>query len=163
MACAAIQIIFTLWRHQMETFSALLSISSGNSPVPGEFPTHKGQWRGALMFSLMCVWINGWINNGKAGDLRRYRAHYVRHLNEKINTVTHNKHTVTYTCQDIQNASISLRLICQLFHMANVIGVISKCNLYIYVLLILKDAYLMKTQQCSPVRFGPCYQMCKQD
>ena len=37
---------------------------------------HKGQWRGALMFSLICVWINGWVNNGEAGDLRRYRIHY---------------------------------------------------------------------------------------
>ena len=37
---------------------------------------HKGQWHGALMFSLMCVWINGWVNNREAGDLRRYRAHY---------------------------------------------------------------------------------------
>ena len=27
------------------------------------------------MFSLICVWINGWINNREAGDLRRYRAH----------------------------------------------------------------------------------------
>ena len=38
--------------------------------------SHKGQWRGALMFSLSCVWINGWVNNRDAGDLRRYRAHY---------------------------------------------------------------------------------------
>ena len=38
---------------------------------------HKGQWRGALMFSLFCVWINGWVNNGEAGDLRRNRGHYV--------------------------------------------------------------------------------------
>ena len=37
---------------------------------------HKGQWRGALMFSLICVWINGWVNNREAVDLRRYRAHY---------------------------------------------------------------------------------------
>ena len=37
---------------------------------------HKGQWRRALMFSLICVWINGWVNNREAGDLRRYRAHY---------------------------------------------------------------------------------------
>ena len=56
-------------------FSALLVICAGNSTVPGEFP-HKGRWRGALMFSLICVWINGWVNNGEAGDLRRYRAHY---------------------------------------------------------------------------------------
>ena len=37
---------------------------------------HKGQWRGALVFSLICVWINGWVNNHEDGDLRRYRAHY---------------------------------------------------------------------------------------
>ena len=28
------------------------------------------------MFSLMCVWINGWVNNREAGDLIRYRTHY---------------------------------------------------------------------------------------
>ena len=28
------------------------------------------------MFSLICVRINGWVNNGEAGDLRRYRGHY---------------------------------------------------------------------------------------
>ena len=37
---------------------------------------HKDQWRGALMFSLICVWINDWVNNRETGDLRRYRAHY---------------------------------------------------------------------------------------
>ena len=37
---------------------------------------HKGQWRGALMFSLICVRINGWVNNREAGDLRRHLAHY---------------------------------------------------------------------------------------
>ena len=37
---------------------------------------HKGQWRGALMFSLISFWINGCVNNREAGDLRRYRAHY---------------------------------------------------------------------------------------
>ena len=37
---------------------------------------HKIQWRGALIFSLICTRINGWVNNGEAGDLRRNRAHY---------------------------------------------------------------------------------------
>ena len=59
----------------METFSALLAICAGNSPAPVNSP-HKGQWRAALMFSLICVWITGWVNKGDAGDLRRYRAHY---------------------------------------------------------------------------------------
>ena len=43
--------------------------STVNSP-------HKGQWRRALMFSLICVWINGWVNNGEARDLRRLCDHY---------------------------------------------------------------------------------------
>ena len=37
---------------------------------------HKGQWRRALMFSLICAWTNGWANTRDAGDLRRHRPHY---------------------------------------------------------------------------------------
>ena len=59
----------------METFSALLALFAGNSLVTREFP-HKSQWRGALMFSLICAWINGYINKRTVGDLRRHRAHY---------------------------------------------------------------------------------------
>ena len=44
--------------------------------VPGTNSPHKGQWRGALMFALICVWINGWVNTREAGDLGRHRAHY---------------------------------------------------------------------------------------
>ena len=36
----------------------------------------KGQWRGALMFPLICAWINGCVNNLEAGGLRRHCAHY---------------------------------------------------------------------------------------
>ena len=64
------------WRHQMETFSALLAVCAGNSPVPGEFPTEGPVTRSSDGFFFISVWINGWVNNGKAGDLRRYRAHY---------------------------------------------------------------------------------------
>ena len=63
------------WRHQIETSSALLDLCAGISPATGYSP-HKGQWRGALMFSMFCAWVNGWINNREAGDLRRHRAHY---------------------------------------------------------------------------------------
>ena len=38
-------------------------------------PRTKGHWRGALMFSLICAWINDWVNNREAGDLRRHRGH----------------------------------------------------------------------------------------
>ena len=69
------QVVPTWWHHQMKTFSVLLARCAGNSPVTGESP-HKGQWRGALMFSLICDWINSWVNNCEAGDLRYRRAHY---------------------------------------------------------------------------------------
>ena len=39
-------------------------------------PRTKGQWRGALMFSLICTWINDWVNSREADDLRRHRGHY---------------------------------------------------------------------------------------
>ena len=63
------------WRHKMEKFSSLLAICAGNSPVTVNSP-HKGQWCGALIFSLICTWINGWVINREAGNLRRHRAHY---------------------------------------------------------------------------------------
>ena len=59
----------TWWRHQMKTFSALLALCSGNSPV-------TGQWHGTLMFSLIWAWTNSWVNNWDAGDLRCHHAHY---------------------------------------------------------------------------------------
>ena len=59
------------WRH----FPRYWPFVRGIHRFPVTSP-HKGQWRGALMFSLICVWINDWISNREAGDLGRYRAHY---------------------------------------------------------------------------------------
>ena len=56
----------------METFSALQAICVGNSPVTGEFPAQRPVTRSfGVFFDL-----NGWVNNGEAGDLRRHRDHY---------------------------------------------------------------------------------------
>ena len=60
---------------RMTSLNTSPSLFVGNSPVTGEFP-HKGQWRGALMLSLICAWINGWVNNREAADLRCHRANY---------------------------------------------------------------------------------------
>ena len=62
------------WRHQMETFSALLALCAGNSRSTVKSP-HKGQSHGALMFSLICAWTNSWVNNRESGDLGRQSAH----------------------------------------------------------------------------------------
>ena len=47
----------------------------------GEFSGHQwipctGASDAELMFSLICVWINSWVNNREAGDLKRHRAQY---------------------------------------------------------------------------------------
>ena len=59
------------WKHfpRYRPFVRRIHLSPLNSP-------HKGEWRGALMFSLICDWTYGWVNNRDAGDLRRHRAHY---------------------------------------------------------------------------------------
>ena len=57
----------------METFSALLAICAGNSMVTGEFPAQRPVPRS---FGVFFDWINGWVNNREAGDLRRHRTHH---------------------------------------------------------------------------------------
>ena len=59
------------WKHFLRNWLFVRGIhrSPVNSP-------HKEQWRGTLMFSFICVWINDWVNSRDAGDLRRYRTHY---------------------------------------------------------------------------------------
>ena len=48
-------------------------VTAGNTPVNSP---HTDQWRGALVFSFICAWTNGWVNNQDAANLRRHRAHY---------------------------------------------------------------------------------------
>ena len=59
------------WKHSPHYWPFVRGIH--RSPVNS---LHKCQWRGVLMFSLICTWINCWINNHEAGDLRRHRSHY---------------------------------------------------------------------------------------
>ena len=59
------------WKHFPRSCPFVRGIhrSPVNSP-------QKGQWRGALMVSLICAWISGWVSNREAGDLWRHCAHY---------------------------------------------------------------------------------------
>ena len=63
------------WRHQMETFTALLALYAGNSPVAGEFPSQRPVTR------IFDVFFDRRLNKRSskqswAGDLRRLRTHY---------------------------------------------------------------------------------------
>ena len=62
---------------------------------------HKCQWRGVLMFSLICAQINDRVNNRKAGDLRRHRAHYgvsvmLYQFARRINGCCWDRHVLLY-------------------------------------------------------------------
>ena len=79
----------------------------GEFTSPGEFPTQRPVTR-SFDFSLICVWINGWVNNREAGDLRRNRGHYdvivmelwwILHTCDKHHsngTHLHQQHTLIY-------------------------------------------------------------------
>ena len=86
------------WRHHANGMETLFALQTLCEDVPSGFPSqnifrvtipflgrihrspmdslHKGQWRRALMFPLMCAWTISWGNNRDAGDLRRHRAHF---------------------------------------------------------------------------------------
>ena len=59
------------WRH----FSRHWLFVRGIHRSPANSP-HKGQWHVALMFSLICAWTSGWVNNRDAANLKRHRTHY---------------------------------------------------------------------------------------
>ena len=69
-----------MWLHHDEIIKWKLfppnwSFVRGIHRSPVKFP-HNGQWRGALKFSLICAWINSWVNSHEFGNLGRHRAHY---------------------------------------------------------------------------------------
>ena len=62
------------WSHQIETFSALLALCAGNSPLTGEFPSQSPVTR-SFDVSLICA-LDTRVNNREDSDLKRHRAHY---------------------------------------------------------------------------------------
>ena len=68
---------------------------------------HKGRWRGALMFYLICAWTSCWVHNRDAGDLRRHRAHY----DITVMRVWHDTHIIITTLtQDIWGSKLVTQL-----------------------------------------------------
>ena len=101
----------TMMTSSNENISALMALCAGNSPLTVN-PSHKGQWSGALMFSLIYASINDWVNNRKAGDLRRHRAHY--DVTVMLNHITVNNPTAILATNSATKecfASIGVRTI----------------------------------------------------
>ena len=110
---------FTWWRHQMETFSALLAIWARNSPVTGEFPAQRPVTRSFDVFF----------------DLR---------LNERLSKQTwgwwfetptrpswrHGNHSsVVVPHRDLHTVSLCFVLLCLFYQL-----LINSCDLYIHIL-----------------------------
>ena len=85
------------WKHFPRNWPFVREIH--RSPV--NFP-HKGQWRGALMFSLIYAWINDWVNNREAGDLRRQHGHYDVIVMQGMDEVSHPTYIETKTSQIVR-------------------------------------------------------------
>ena len=89
------------WKHFPRYWPFVWGIhrSPVNSP-------HKGQWRGALMFSLICARIIGWVKNGEAGDSRHQHAHYDVIVMRCINIVFHLKRPIL--CRTIVHTVLAI-------------------------------------------------------
>ena len=124
------------WKYFPRYWSFLRGIhrSPVNSP-------HKNQWRGALVFSLICVWPNDWVHNRNAGDLRRHRAHYdvtnaialaVKHKlvvkpNDDIDPGKHCfRHQANVDLSLVKSCGIHLRMMSQEMHKTPIIGICCK-------------------------------------
>ena len=66
--------VLAWWHHQMETFSALLALCTGNSSVTGGFPAQMPVTR-SFDVSLICACMNSWVNTREAGDFRPLWRH----------------------------------------------------------------------------------------
>ena len=89
--------IFICLAHYMMTWSngnifRVTGPLCGEFTGPGEFRTQRPVTRSFDVF-LICVWINGWVNNREAGDLRRHLGHFdvivMMHSLNNTNTNTH--------------------------------------------------------------------------
>ena len=84
--------IWTRWRHQMKTFSALLAICAGNSPVPGEFPAQRPVSRSFDVFfdlhpnKRLSKQSRGWWFETPSCPLWRHR--YEKRLDKKCQNNT---------------------------------------------------------------------------
>ena len=109
------------WRYFLRYWPFVRGIR--RSPVNS---MHKGQWRGALMLSLISAWMNGWVNNREAGDLGCNRTHYDVIAMLNFSSLYDNKNEILNHVSEIHGKKTVVR-----FNMTRV-----KCNVYIYHILI---------------------------
>ena len=99
------------WKHFPHYWAFVWGIhwSLVNSP-------HKGQWCRALMFSLICAWTNGSVNNRDPGDLRCHWAHYDITVMYCIAYWGTSKSSLLIVTQTIYHGSSTFSFLCINFH-----------------------------------------------
>ena len=103
------------WRHQMETFSALLAICAGNSPVTGEFPTQrpmtrifdmffdlrlnkrlsKQSWSWLFETPLRPLWRHCNDRGANGDELNEYQVHAMKRWAHPLKTMTCNDSSIS--------------------------------------------------------------------
>ena len=112
---------------------------------------HKGQRRGALIVSLICVWINCWVNNREAGDLRRHRGHYgVTGMTIPILAASRSILMSVDVCHLIHSGTT--KTLCSNWYEPTSIGTLIHIRVYMYLINYL-HLYLL---QWMPVYFSLC-------
>ena len=101
------------------------------SPVASPY---RGEWRGTLIFSLICAWTNGCANNRDAGDLRRHRAHY------DVTVMVNTNSLYRWIDNDVYWKYITLYKQMTIMKLTTMIMMIIMWGLYIYN--VISDMYI---------------------
>ena len=109
LLCIALYcVLMSYFMYFMANKYIYLKKSNGNIFRPPVNSPHKRQWRVALMFSLICSWINGRLNNGEAGYLRHHRAN----CDVTLMLMVHTKGTSTTWRHDSETLYKLLAFLC---------------------------------------------------
>ena len=116
------QVMTTWLHHQWKYFPCYWPFGRGIHQSPVNSP-HKGQWYGALMFSLICAWTNSWANNGDTGDFRHHHTHndviVMIHNDFTVISENHWQITPSVTNKSLFTVAIHYFIFYMLFHALN--------------------------------------------
>ena len=104
----------------METVFMLLAICAGNSPVNGEFPSQRPVMPSFDVF--FHLFLNGWVDKGEAGDLRRHRTHYddtvmlAMQIHDASGFCSARVKTCSHTTNSVQSFNLFDLLFCYLYY-----------------------------------------------
>ena len=132
-------LLLTWWRHQMETFSSLLAICAGNSPVPGEFPTQRPVTRSFDVFFDLHLneWLSkqlwGWWFETLLRSLWRHRNEVIIVLLKSGVMDEGDGLVCIICCQNICShyvCSVKMKKIYHARDLKNWLGLVNKCIYY---------------------------------